>query len=261
MKLALDRIVVGKRLRPVDPARVDLFCEAQAALDQPIIVRPFAGPPPADHQLVAGAHRLAAARKLGRREIEVIIKTLNDLEASLAEIDENLIRADLSALDRAVFLAERKRLWEEMHPEARRGGDRRSRTRRERISNGEALPFGFSRAVAEAVGLSERTIRDAVALVAALGLETTQRLQGTPIAGNASELKALARLDGAKRSKVVDRLTAGEARLAGALDAAGLGKPKADGQEQLFRALVSMWSRATAKTRKRFLAHVEGAAQ
>lgn len=260
MRLALDRIVVGTRLRQVDPSRVDMFCESPAALDQPIVVRPFAKAPPADHMLVAGAHRLAAARKLGRPDIEVIVKDYDDVQAVLAEVSENLIRAELTTLDRAIFLRAGKAAWDALYPGARRGGDRRSRARAEKISNGETLPFGFSRATADAVGLSERTIRDAIALVDALGADAP-RLQGLPVADHASELKALAKLDAAKRGKVVDRLAAGEARLGGALKAAGLGKVEVDAQEQLYRALESLWSRANARTRKRFLAGIGASRQ
>ena len=257
MRLALDRIAIGRRLRPLNPARVQTFIEDPSALDQPIIVRPRMTAGGADHELVAGGHRLEAAARIKRPDIEVIVKEYDDNQAILAQIDENLQREELTALDRAIFLAERKRVWEAMHPDARRGGDRRSKARREAIER-QSLPFGFSRAAAEAVGLSERTIRDAVALVEALGPEATRRLQGTPVADNAAELKALAKLDPTKRAKAVEKLAAGEARLAGALKAAGLAKPKVDGQEQLYRALISMWSRANAKTRKRFLAHAGG---
>jgi ParB family chromosome partitioning protein len=255
MRLALDRIAVGRRLRKLNPARVRAYAEDRAALDNPILVRPLAvARGGADHELVAGGHRLEAARQLALADIAVVIKDLDDNHAILAQIDENLQREELSALDRAIFLSERKRVWEAIHPEARRGGDRRSPAAQDAI-NRQSLPFGFSREAAEAIGLSERTIRDAVALVAALGADA-EKLQGTAIADNASDLKALARLEAAKRAKVVARLAAGEARFAGALAAAGLGKPPVDGQEQVYRALVSMWSRANSKTRKRFLAGI-----
>ncbi len=255
MRLALDRIAVGRRLRKLNPARVQVFVEDPSALDQaPITVRPKAGAGSADHELVAGGHRLEAAHQLKRHDIEVIVRELDDHRALLVQIDENLQREELTPLDRAIFLTERKRVWEVLHPEAKRGGDRRSKAAQDAIKR-QTLPFGFSREAAAAIGLSERTIRDAVALVAALG-EDVERLQGLPVADNASELKALAKLDTAKRGKVVDRLAAGEARLGGALQAAGLGKPKTDAQEQLYRALVSLWSRANARTRKRFLAGI-----
>jgi len=46
---------------------------------------------------------------------------LDDIQRKLAEIDENLIRNDLSTLQRSEHLAERKRLYLLKHPETRRG--------------------------------------------------------------------------------------------------------------------------------------------
>ena len=47
-------------------------------------------------------------------------------ESAMIEIDENLARAELSALDRALFIAARKALHERLNPAARHGGDRKS---------------------------------------------------------------------------------------------------------------------------------------
>jgi ParB family chromosome partitioning protein len=253
MKLPLASIIVGKRLRPIDPARVAILAESMDAkgLDQPIVVRPLGA---GRHALTIGAHRLAAAEQLGWPEIDGVVTAHSEPEAELAEIDENLIRAELSALDRAVFLTARKRVWEALHPRARHGGDRRSTARK--ISSGEASPLGFSVSAAEAVGLSPRTIREAITLAAALGPELIDRLRSRPIADNAVELKALAKLDDRDRARAADQLATGKAQnLAGALKAIGRGKPDLAADEQIFRSLVALWSRAGAKAKKRFLAH------
>ena len=46
--------------------------------------------------LIAGLHRLEAAKLLGWEEIECTVSSLEGLQAELAEIDENFIRKDLS---------------------------------------------------------------------------------------------------------------------------------------------------------------------
>jgi hypothetical protein len=43
-------------------------------------------------------------------------------EAELAEIDENLIRAELSPAERALHIGKRKELYEKVHPETKTGG-------------------------------------------------------------------------------------------------------------------------------------------
>jgi ParB family chromosome partitioning protein len=260
MRLALVRIAVGDRLRPVNAARAAALAEsmAQKGLDQPIVVRPLSTPiGSADHMLVVGAHRLTGARLLGWPDIEVAVRDYDELAARLAEIDENLVRGELTPLDRAICLAERKRVWEELHPEARHGGDRRST---KRGSSGEASPLdqaiGFSRAAAETIGLSPASIRQAVALANALHGDTLDHLRRSAVSLNGAQLRALAKLPDAERRMAAAQLADGRAKNFGAALAAVGRKPAVDAQEQLYRALVSMWARANAKTRKRFLASV-----
>ena len=62
----------------------------------------------AGYWLVAGHHRLEAARKLKWEAIAAIIFDGMDAdEAELAEIDENLIRAELSPIERALHVTSR----------------------------------------------------------------------------------------------------------------------------------------------------------
>lgn len=64
------------------------------------------------YRLVFGAHRFRAAEIAGWSEIRAIVTDATDAELRLREIDENLIRHELTALDRARFLLERKRIYE-----------------------------------------------------------------------------------------------------------------------------------------------------
>ena len=48
--------------------------------------------------LIAGLHRLEAAKLLGWTEIEYTVSGVEGLEAELAEIDENVVRTDLSTV-------------------------------------------------------------------------------------------------------------------------------------------------------------------
>jgi hypothetical protein len=75
-----------------------------------------------DHRLVAGASRLAACKRLGWVEIPAHVVTLDDIEAELAEIDENLIRNELTVLQRGEQLVRRKELYLARYPQTKRGG-------------------------------------------------------------------------------------------------------------------------------------------
>lgn len=77
-----------------------------------------------DFKLIAGHHRLKACISLGYDSITVKVLDLTDVEAKIAEIDENLIRNELTAFEQSKQLAERKALYLELYPETKQGGDR-----------------------------------------------------------------------------------------------------------------------------------------
>ena len=81
----------------------------------------------ADNTLVAGAHRLQAFKDMGLEEIPATyLETENETLIELAEIDENLIRSNLRFLENGQALRRRKEIYETLHPETKRGGDRKS---------------------------------------------------------------------------------------------------------------------------------------
>lgn len=85
---------------------------AEIGLLQPILITPGL-------DLVAGWHRLEAARLLGWTEIDVIY--VDELDAELARIDENLQRHELHYVERGDWLAQRKAIYTRRHPETEQG--------------------------------------------------------------------------------------------------------------------------------------------
>ena len=111
----LERIVVGKRHRPLGD--VSALAESMASPVgqlQPIVLLP-------DGTLVVGNHRVAAARMLGWTTIRATIKDLDELDAELAEIDENLRRTELTVLEQADHLLRREQILEAKGLRATRG--------------------------------------------------------------------------------------------------------------------------------------------
>lgn len=258
VSLALDRVAVGPRLRPVDGDYVALIAAslAERGQDTPIVVAP-AGPD-GRHALIAGAHRVAAARSLGWGEIAAVIREADALTARLIEIDENLVRRELSALDRAVFLAERKAVWEALHPETARPGPRK-KIADTLVRNSIGA---FAKHTAAKLGVDERSIRRAVAR-AALPAELRERIATLPIASRGAELDKLLALPAEQQRAVVDELTravrpaasvgAALARLAGPE-----ARSKAEVARAEFAALVRAWRKAGRAARAQFVAFLDG---
>jgi ParB/RepB/Spo0J family partition protein len=124
-----------ERLRVLRPEIVcDLAQSMQTnGLLQPIIVRPRTG---TGYWLVAGRHRFEAAKKLKWDNINALVFAgMNADQAELAEIEENLIRADLSPAERALHQARRKELYEKLHPETKHGAVGRGRKKSSQNEN------------------------------------------------------------------------------------------------------------------------------
>lgn len=62
---------------------------------QPLLVRPVAG----GHEIVAGERRWRAAQLAGLTEVPVLVRELDDRQATLAALLENLQREDLNPID------------------------------------------------------------------------------------------------------------------------------------------------------------------
>jgi ParB family chromosome partitioning protein len=255
-RIGLDLIDVGERLRPVDPDYVALLAASMAerGLDAPITVS--ASGADGNHQLIAGAHRLAAARSLGWDAIEAIVTDADELQAKLQEIDENLIRRELSALDRAVFLAERKAIYEALHPAAKRGGDRRGA----KATSLSLWSEAFTKATAEKLGVDKRTVERAVRR-AALPPEIRAAIGTHPIASSGAELDKLIAQPLDVQRRIVALLTEGDDRPANVSAAlTRLAGPattsRAAETARQFAALMSAWRKAGKAARAQFLDHL-----
>jgi ParB family chromosome partitioning protein len=252
----LDRIVMGERLRAIDPDWVAALAQmiAKSGLEHPIVVARMEND--LRYRLVAGAHRLAAHRLLDRDLIEARVAIPEtdkpELEFRLAEIAENVGRRELSALDRAAHLAEMKRVHEELYPDTKRG-----------VAGGKARQGTASEIVAVAadaaarIGLSSRTFFAAVALWNGLAPDTRARLRGTRLADHGAELVRLSKLDHARQAQVLDLLLSDPPRARRVEQAVAIIDEWVDPEapaEKDFARLVKAWERASKPARRQFLA-------
>jgi ParB-like nuclease domain len=190
--LALSDIAVAKnRLRALRDENVTALAQSMAdqGLLQPIVVRPHKG---GGYWLIAGLHRFEAAKKLNWKVMNCFV--LDDIDADqaeLIEIDENLIRAELSPAERAIHIGKRKELYEKLHPETKAtkaGGPGRAKTRRQ---IGDDIAQRFTKNTAKKTSRPERTIqRDATR---ARRVPVLPDIVGTSLDSGA-EIDALAKL-------------------------------------------------------------------
>ncbi|MBG0809891.1 ParB N-terminal domain-containing protein [Methylosinus sp. H3A] len=262
--IRIEDIDDSDRLRPVDPAHVDWIATSieSKGLMQPIIVRRVGD----GYKLIAGGHRLAALKLLEWETVTVgehvlIRDEISDAAARISEIDENLARRDLNKLDRIIFIAERKRLYLEAHPETKNGGDRKSDKLKEkiRLQTLQSDPFDrsprFTDEVATRVGLSKRTIDLACHLAGKLDRVAIETLRGTLLEDNQNELIQLSDVPEEEQRALATLIKSGEAKsVVQAKIAAGLAKPTTiDPQLRIHDALLDNWNRATKQTRATFL--------
>lgn len=182
-QIDVSAIRVGVRLRRVRPEVVKELVASitEIGLLHPLLVSP-------ENNLIAGLHRLEAVRVLGWEKIPAHRLGEHSRALRLAEIDENLARADLSPAERAAHQAERKKLYEEEHPETRsvlvRGGPGRGNKTNDTVSS-----VSYAEKAAKTQGTSERTVQREAARGAAI-LDVAS-LAGTSL-DTPKELDALA---------------------------------------------------------------------
>ena len=116
MKILVDKIAVRAGRRDTEPEVIQKLSESMTVLG---LLNPVAVS--ADHTLIAGLHRLEAAKSLGWTEIECNVCDLEGSQMELAEIDENYVRTNLTALERADLMKRRKKLYETLYPETKAG--------------------------------------------------------------------------------------------------------------------------------------------
>jgi len=103
---------------------------------------------------------LFTCRSLGWTEIPAHVVSLSEIDEQLAEIDENLIRNDLTVLERGEQLARRKGLYEAKHPQVKHGGDRKSK--KAENQDADSAPRSFKDDTAAKTKQSARTIAEDV---------------------------------------------------------------------------------------------------
>ena len=197
----LDMIEVDEvRARLLNPARVMRLADniEDVGLLTPITVRPSKDRE--GYLLVCGEHRLAACRELGWKTIPAFVRELTDEQARQIGVQENLMREDLTVLDRALHLATEKAIYEARNPVAKHGGDHKS----DQVVNlVHLISRRFTLEMAEALGCGEKAISRAIQIANGITPELHEEITGTPLADNQAQLLKLVDLPPEDRAPIV----------------------------------------------------------
>ena len=161
MQIKISEIKINPGRRDTQQRNVEELARSIAAvgLMNPVTVTQ-------DNTLIAGLHRLEAAKLLGWTEIECTVSDADGLQAELAEIDENFVRAGLSHRELGDLLLRRKELYEAVHPETRQGQRNGQTAKNDKLTVLAAKPF--SEDTADKLGISKRTVERLVQTAANL---------------------------------------------------------------------------------------------
>jgi hypothetical protein len=136
-----------------------------------------------DRVLVFGRQRIAAQRARGATTIMAMIVDLPDVQARVATLDENLCRLELTAFQRAELLAERKALYEQLHPGSQHGA----------ALKGEGTAPGFTRAMSGLTGRGRATVAEDCR-IGAMPETVRDLIRGTPLERRKAQLLEVAKL-------------------------------------------------------------------
>lgn len=226
MELNINSISVNDRKRKLNTEKVANLAESFALLGQlePITIAKNGD----KYTLLAGWHRLEAARRLGWETIEANVFEGNDLECELVEIDENLMNNDLTVLEQGEHIQRRNEILEAMGQRAKQGDNRFTFDRGVTVIplktietfNGEIIsplkttfrgdtvsPLKTTEEIAKEAGLSERSAQRRLQIARDILPEAKELIRDTEIANSTTQLLELARLKPEKQIEIAKHLT------------------------------------------------------
>lgn len=203
MLVKIETIKINERMREVSEDKVTEIASSikEIGLLNPITISD-------KNELIAGLHRLNAYKLLGYAEIEANVVPLSGLKQELAEIDENLIRADLHYIDRGDHLKRRKWIYEKLHPETKQGqyGQKGSEIIKkvEKPGSGVSTVKTFIEDTSDKSGMSKSKIKEEIQISNNLTPEMKAQVKKADL--SKTEALKLARLEPEKQKQVMTNM-------------------------------------------------------
>jgi len=200
VRFPVEQVIVGKRLRSLRQTGVEELAESmnEVGLLHPITITEHG-------HLISGLHRLEAAKLLEWTEIDARLVDGGEQALELLEIDENLVRKELTVLERGEHLKRRKELYESLHPESKHGfGPGRGRTGQQ-----TDRPMSFADDTASRTNVHASTVRRDVRIAQSLPEDVRDLIRSTPTADSRTELQRLMKLKPEQQKAVAKSIAEG----------------------------------------------------
>lgn len=214
MLVPISEIKINAGRREADPEGVQELVDSisKVGLLNPITID-------REHTLIAGLHRLEAAKLLGWTEIECNVSSLEGLLAELAEVDENVVRKGLSAVEYSDLLLRRKEIYEALHPETKAGTSQAAGMNRAKGNNVgckmHPTSKSFVQDTAEKLGVNPSTIKRQIQTAKNLTTEAKDIIRDTGTKITKKDALKLSRLEPEQQKDAVSQLAAGEIKSMG----------------------------------------------
>lgn len=209
MRIAISEIKVNPGRREVEQKNIKELADSirDLGLLHPIIIDK-------KYTLIAGLHRIEAVKLLEWTEIECTISSLEGLKAELAEIDENVIRSDISAVDFGDLLLRRKEIYETLHPEVKAtyngGGFKWNQHMDQVTGNLTVTTKSFVQDTAAKLGVTPRTVERQIQTARNMTQEAKDILRDTGKRFGKQTALKLSRLVPEQQQEAASMLASGE---------------------------------------------------
>lgn len=217
-------------------------------------------------ELVAGAHRLRGYELAGRDTIDAQIVKADAKAARAEEIEENLYRYELTALERVTFVAEYRRLFEEefgaINPKGGRPKENSANLAEFTEMNLAGLVEDsqegqfYARAM-DRLGLSRRTAERLCTIDRNLQPALRAALTGGAWEDNQAAIERLSKLEPTLQAGIARAITE-QGMAPDDAEQAMLARPKVSAQQKVWSRLTDTWGRADVARKRQFVTENAG---
>lgn len=252
VEIPIAEIDTGGRMRPAHATVVEQLARDIKArnLRLPVeVARKLRGP---GWRLVSGLHRVQACQLLGWEIIPAIEVKGTKATLTRDEYLENLVRNELTVLERCQVTAALKQQFLDENPEAGHGGDRRSANR-----NQDSNLRTWYSDIAARSERSAATIQRQASIGERLDAEAADQLRGTEFEDNQFELEALSKRHPEQQRKIAEMLADPGYPVNSVREAlawlAGPSTEIKDDADRAIRGIVDRWRRWPRANRQAFV--------